>query len=76
MKSLKECQSKLNELIAFADVETDQDHANLGAMLASTGVAFMITGGMTNDQIEWVVEQARRVINGGQLLPIPGSGRD
>lgn len=75
MKTAQEAQNKLNELIAFCDAETPEDHACLGAMLLSAGVAFMVQGDVDDGAIDHCVEQGRRAARGQVAIPVPGSQR-
>lgn len=75
MKTPQEAQAKLNELIAFCDASTPEDHACLGAMLLSAGVAFMVEGDVDDGTIDHVVEQGRLAARGETALPSPGSQR-
>lgn len=72
MKTKQELQDKINELIAFADAETPQEHANLGALLVSAGACFMKNGGVSIEGINYCVEQGIRASSGLVPLPLPG----
>lgn len=61
MKEAKELQSKMNELIAFAEAETAEDHACFAAMLLSVGAVFSLHGGMTREDVDYVINTGLQI---------------
>lgn len=56
MKTKEQIQTKLNELIEYANAVSKSDHAKLGAMLLSTAGAMMCHGGASLDDLKHVID--------------------
>jgi hypothetical protein len=66
----------INGLIKQVDAVSPSDHGCLGALLLSSGVAFLLNAGASDGEVDWIVEQSRRLNSGRGPLPTPGSLRD
>lgn len=64
MRTIKQVQTLLNDLIDYARCRTPGDHKNLGAMLLSAGAAFMCHGGASDEEMQHALRAGVRAERG------------